>query len=282
LLRKDTRFAQLPIIALTANVMAHDREKYLAAGLSDYIGKPIDPEQMLTVLARWITPARPSKPPVPVQGKPLVALENLPALPGVNVAESVRRMGGRVETYLHVLREFRRHQQDTIANIRAAMCQDDRKTMERLAHTLKGLFGTLGAEHPRSLAATLEQHMAQADLAQIEQLLQPVEDAIQQLFAAIDQALPPHPVEVVDEDPTGQIDLVALRTWAHKAQTQLEEFDASVENSLTQLRQLVRGDAALRRAVDEIAEHVAQYDYEPALHALLEWMKHAPLHEENT
>ncbi len=282
LIRKDARFAALPIIALTANVMAHDREKYLAAGLSDYIGKPIDPEKMLTVLARWITPARPSKPPAPHAETTVVALEALPALPGINVAQSVRRMGGKVETYLYVLREFRRHQNDTIANIRAALVQNDRKTVERLAHTLKGLLGTLGAEQAHAQAAVLEQRSLNAEAVEIEQLLQPVEVAVQRLFMDIDRLLPPQAADVEEEEHTEPLDRAALREWANKAKNQLEEFDASVETSLAQLRQLARSDPAMRKAVDGIAAHVAQYDYEPALQALLEWMTQAALHEENT
>ena len=52
-IRSDPRFQNLPIIAMTANAMAADREKCLKAGMNDHIGKPIDPDQLFSVLLRW-------------------------------------------------------------------------------------------------------------------------------------------------------------------------------------------------------------------------------------
>ena len=52
-IRSDPRLRNLPIIAMTANAMATDREKCLDAGMNDHIGKPIDPDQLFSVLLRW-------------------------------------------------------------------------------------------------------------------------------------------------------------------------------------------------------------------------------------
>jgi hypothetical protein len=53
-IRKDPRFAELPIVALTAKAMKGDREKCLEAGASDYITKPVEPEQLLSLLRVWL------------------------------------------------------------------------------------------------------------------------------------------------------------------------------------------------------------------------------------
>ena len=55
-IRFDPRFQDLPIIAMTANAMAADREKCLKAGMNDHIGKPIDPDELFSVLLRWARP----------------------------------------------------------------------------------------------------------------------------------------------------------------------------------------------------------------------------------
>jgi CheY-like chemotaxis protein len=53
-IRKDERFAQLPIIAVTAKAMKEDRRKCLEAGASDYISKPVDKSQLLSLLRVWL------------------------------------------------------------------------------------------------------------------------------------------------------------------------------------------------------------------------------------
>lgn len=56
-LRGSKRFRDLPIVALTANVLKGDREAAMAAGMNDYVSKPVDPDRLLIVMARWIKPS---------------------------------------------------------------------------------------------------------------------------------------------------------------------------------------------------------------------------------
>ena len=56
LVRQDPRFANLPILAMTAHAMSGDRERSLAAGLNEHLVKPIDPEALYAALWRWIPP----------------------------------------------------------------------------------------------------------------------------------------------------------------------------------------------------------------------------------
>ncbi len=56
LIRSDTRFAHLPIVAMTANAMSGDRDACLEAGMDDHVAKPIDPVELFEALQRWIAP----------------------------------------------------------------------------------------------------------------------------------------------------------------------------------------------------------------------------------
>ncbi len=57
IIRADPRFAKLPIIAMTGNVMIEDRERCLACGMNDHVGKPVDWDQFFQILTRWVQPA---------------------------------------------------------------------------------------------------------------------------------------------------------------------------------------------------------------------------------
>ena len=61
-IRSKPQLSNLPIIAMTANVMAADREKCIEAGMNDHVAKPIDPDELFTVMLRWIKPRRRQQP----------------------------------------------------------------------------------------------------------------------------------------------------------------------------------------------------------------------------
>jgi two-component system sensor histidine kinase/response regulator len=192
-IRKNPRFSKLPIIALTANVMVSEQNEFVGAGITDYIGKPIDPDRLVTTLAKWVRPTRApasttiSAPVVQEVQKP--ESETLPDLPGVNVAETVRRMGGSVALYCKLLDKFRATERNIVNTIRETLAAEDRSTAERQAHTLRGTAGTLGAKNLQELAASLEGCIHKAEFGEVDSLLEKIDHELVAFIAGIDQAL---------------------------------------------------------------------------------------------
>ena len=104
-------YGRLPILAMTANAMAGDRELALEAGMNDHVTKPIDPDQLFNALRRWL-PHRAAQ----VASEPAVAASAAPTTPvvlgdslniaGLDVADGLRRVMGKRDMYTRLLRAF--------------------------------------------------------------------------------------------------------------------------------------------------------------------------------
>jgi polar amino acid transport system substrate-binding protein len=188
-IRKNAAWANLPIIALTANVYVSQQNELLAAGMNDHIGKPIDPDQLLSTLAKWVRPSKGASSEVKIPVIKTAEPIPLPDLPDVKVSESVRRIGGNVALYYALLDKFRKNQKESVTQIREALTAKDLKTAERLAHTLRGTSGSLGAISLQKLAEQLEKNLHKEELIDVETILNQIEKEIEVLITNIDHCL---------------------------------------------------------------------------------------------
>jgi CheY-like chemotaxis protein len=195
-IRRMARFANLPIVAMTANAMEQDRRKCMDAGMNDFLVKPIDPQELWSILLRWVrtskVPAERAPAPAP-QPKPLPAGE-LPRIEGLDTALGLSRMMGKKPLYLAMLRRYAAGQKDLGPQVRTALAGGDRTTAERLAHTLKGVSANVGAVTVQNLAEAVELAL-RGDQPVDEVLLHLVELELplQGLVAALETQLAPNP-----------------------------------------------------------------------------------------
>jgi PAS domain S-box-containing protein len=162
MIRSDPRFSDLPIIAMTANALASDREMCLEAGMNDHIAKPIDPDLLFGVLLRWVKrpgdgAAATVAPLAMVTAATKEAEDSGPLLvDGIDVASALKRTGGNRKRYETLLRRFAQQQAGATQEIRKWLSIGDAATAERIAHSLKGASGTLGAAALSEAAAKTE------------------------------------------------------------------------------------------------------------------------------
>jgi two-component system sensor histidine kinase/response regulator len=194
-IRKRLRFLELPIVAMTANVMAAEREKCLEAGMNDHVGKPIDPASLFAVLGKWIRPkSAPAETPPPARrpgaaAGPLDA--RLPDIEGLDSELGLARAAGRKALYLSLLRKFAAGQADAPGRLQAALAAGEKATAQRIAHTAKGLAGTIGATALQEQAEALEAAIrGAAPASEIAALLEAWGTAMQHMAAALRAALP--------------------------------------------------------------------------------------------
>ncbi|HOW57818.1 MAG TPA: Hpt domain-containing protein, partial [Smithellaceae bacterium] len=158
----------------------------LAAGMNDYISKPIEPEQLFKVLSRWIRPDFSGRKSSPATKKFKRAGSALPGkLPGIDITSALRRLGGNEDLLIRLLRTFLRNQKETGAALKKALNANDYKTARRLAHTVKGVAGNLSAMKLFEAAGRLEELISRGKAAHPAKLLPLFNDAMAEVFSSI-------------------------------------------------------------------------------------------------
>jgi CheY-like chemotaxis protein len=155
LIRAQERFADLPVIAMTAHALIEEQKKAEAVGMNDYITKPIDAEAMFKTLRRFY---RKEKLDAPRAAKPAAvsAGESIPMIAGIDAETALKRIAGNTRLYKDLLRRFVEGQEDATEKVRGALEAGDLILAERIAHSLKGLAGTIGAVEAQGAAGELE------------------------------------------------------------------------------------------------------------------------------
>jgi len=264
-IRKQSQFKDLPIIAMTANAMAGDRDRCLAAGMNDHVIKPIDIKELFEVLGNWIDVPEQQRHDFVPQTEMATSEDALLELPGIDTRTGLSRVVNNSKLYRNILVKFRDSQADAPEQIKQALANGDRKTAERLAHTLKGVCGNVGADQIQEAARVLEaaikagQDDTDTELAAVRRELAPVVAVL----ADIDQPGPEagHEVIALDMDEVHSM-LVRLRSL-------LEDDDVDATELLESLQQRYAG-SNFAAAFDPLAQAIGDYDFEVALKYLEE------------
>jgi CheY-like chemotaxis protein len=271
-LRHDPRNAGLPIIAMTANAMAADRQRCLDAGMNDFVAKPIEPEELWRTLARWIRPRNG----LGMQGRTLVPAPSgvsdearvaaLRAIPGLDVAPGLRRAMGKPQRYLDMLRSFASGQAGAVDEVLAYFAAGDLASAERAAHTLKGTAGNIGATALQAQAAALEQAIHQQQPDAVRAQAGNTRQQLDSLLAAMGQQLK-LPADGMRAEPVApMLDATGAQAVCARLTRLLQEDDAEAIELLQQHASLLRH--TLHDAFAGIAAAVSRYDFGAALQLL--------------
>ncbi|MES2148499.1 MAG: response regulator [Pseudomonadota bacterium] len=182
-IRERDQHAALPVIAMTAHAIAGYRENCLAMGMNDYVTKPVDPETLYAVLAIRIKPdalRRAAPQPVrPARGAAPAAL------PGIDMADAMERLGGNGALLLRLIALFAHDLGSGPAQIRAAVDEADFDAAALLAHKVKGAAGNLSAPALHRAADALESLLMARQREGLDAALGAFDNAFEQIIANV-------------------------------------------------------------------------------------------------
>jgi two-component system, sensor histidine kinase and response regulator len=220
---------RLPVIAMTANALDEDRRRARAAGMSDYLAKPIDVDELVDMLSRLT--GRPAAA-HDAAGSALESGLAVPAhIPGIDLKATLPRFGGNFASFAALFKRFERSQGGAVSDIRALLDAGDRTAAGQAAHRLRGVAANLGATDVAGQALELEQALRSEDaaalalrLARLDAALRIVLDAARELPAPQVPAAAPAGTE--EDNATLRRELALLLDLLHnnnmKAMAQVE------------------------------------------------------------
>jgi two-component system sensor histidine kinase/response regulator len=263
LLRTMPQFAQLPVIAMTANAMDSDRALCLEAGMNDHVAKPIEPDVLFQALLKWVRPSPLATEARAPQGDPGIAPE-LPVIDGLDVTAGLRRVRGKRAFYAKLLRTFAADQDGAVAALRADLESGQRPTALRRAHTLKSLTASIGMDGISQQAAQLESDLrSEQDGPGLQDRLDTLEVDLQAFLQALQRQLPTATDATVSGD---NLEPQAGASVVRQLAGLLADDDLEAVECLADNEALLK--QVLGRAYGAIADAVRRFDCALALSRL--------------
>lgn len=268
-IRKNSKFDDLPIIAMTANAMSTDRDNCLEAGMNEHVSKPIDPNLMYRVLSQWIKNVDldtinntivKQEQKTPDTANIIDSLNR--NLSGFDIEQAITRIGGNVLAYLSLLNKVVKSETNTIKDLKENLINNDMPNAILLAHTLKGIAGSIGALELESNAKDLESSLNSNDTVLIETLTSltnsSLNEALQKISKTLEDNLsitaPTKTMSLSSQDILEQ--LLGIQMFIHN-------YDISAGEAIKGLLHNIEGHQ-LQSSVLQLHEYIETYDFDSA------------------
>ncbi len=263
---EGSRFSSIPIIAMTAHAMTGDREACFAAGMNDYIAKPIDERELYTALVKWIKPGPRAIAAPCIPAKTVAApWDDMPGqIAGIDLNTALSRVNYDTGLYQKMLRNFLEKFGKADQLIEHYLLAGQWEAAHQLAHSLKGVSGNIGADgifqSARDLCSALKTRKKEE--------LRPSLDALLRQFPIVMTAL--KGLSLVKQPPrlsTDQVEAVDPATAVallHDLLDLLEKRNARAMSALQALKE-IHLDSRFNGRLDLLDKAIYNLDYKESI-----------------
>jgi CheY-like chemotaxis protein len=263
----DPYFQTLPLVALTANVVSGQREKFLQNNFDDFLTKPIEMSKLDQILRRWIPRYKQQ---AQLSGDDSGRVESLEMeMPGINVKKGLRNAGGSVSLYMDILADFQRDAWKRMAQIKTALERSDSKGYIILVHGVKGSAKTLGAEDLGALAEKLEKAAATGDKESVDAesplLLYQMEQLAERIGVALRRREEKELTRPDSPEPADDLYLDARALKLDQLKAGLEKMDITAVNYILLEYSGAPLKGPVRNFIAEIEQHILNFEYTEAV-----------------
>ena len=276
-IRTQKRFKNLPVIAMTADVMEEAKNEALQAGLNDYISKPIDVNELFNLLIKWIKPKRHKElsPQFNEQSKAKIDIE-FAALQSIDTSIGLKCCAGKKTLYKKMLFGFRKEYEDYEEIITNALYDEKIEFLQRYIHTLKGIAGTLGAVElfNEMSQADLELKKAAPEVVEIASILKNAVGIVNAILSDIIELEKTFP-EIEPDKENSKVpkkNIKDIKITLNKLKKNLEEYDLESEDSFKILKSQIYSSEN-SDLLDELGSRIEKFEFENALFVLSKFIE---------
>ncbi|MBF0528856.1 MAG: response regulator, partial [Deltaproteobacteria bacterium] len=266
-IRKDERFADLPVIAMTASAMTQDREKAMEAGMNEHVSKPIDVYELFLTLAKWIKPREgtPLEPPQALEASPAVKMESdepqLPEIEFLDAKTGLKRVGGNIKLYLKLLKKFYTEYPNSAKEIQQALTVGDLELAQRQAHTVKGVAGNIGLQDLQTVAGEVEQAIKNHHISGTPELLDRLDQTLAQVMDAF-RVYYQKDAEIVEiKPPAASLDTVRLLELLKEMEPHLQKRAPKQSKTIMEEIEKISCPEPIAEGIKELGRLVGKYKF---------------------
>ena len=264
-IRDMAALKDLPVIAMTANVMARDIAKALDAGMNDHIGKPLNIKEMFVTMAKWIKPSSPAQAPLQPAAHKDGEFNDFAHFIAIDYKVGLQRLEGDAAVYRRLLKKFDHNQSSMPNQIESALLEEDRETAIRHLHTLKGTSATIGAMELYTLAAAEEKALMSdpslMNVKSLDQIAQALNTVVNEIRSLAEES---------KEEKSVPFNREAFDALCLQLQAKLDNYDATADEIVEQLAPMA--DFRGREQLKKMRKALAKYDFDAA-QALIQQLK---------